>query len=296
MASAEKKRMALIGSKGMLAQAIQQASVDRYEVLSYDLPEFDLTDRDLVLRVLTASRPDIIVNCAAYTNVDQCESESALAHKVNGDGAGFLAEAARAIDAVLVHFSTDYVFDGSKTTPYREEDIPAPKSEYGRSKLLGEQKIIDSSLNDYFILRTSWLFGPGGKNFVETIARLAIEREELRVVSDQLGCPTFTRDLAEAMHQLIDHRADYGIYHFSNSGECSWYDFAEKIVEHVSKTTSTLVVRRLLPIRTEEYPLPAPRPAYSVFSTDKYTKATGAVAPGWQDALDRYFAERVNVI
>ncbi|TFH62207.1 MAG: dTDP-4-dehydrorhamnose reductase, partial [Candidatus Zixiibacteriota bacterium] len=261
----------------------------------YDLPEFDLTDREHVLHVLGAVRPDVIVNCAAYTNVDQCESESVLAHKVNGEGPGFLAEAASISGAVLIHFSTDYVFDGSKTTPYLEEDIPAPKSEYGRSKLLGEIKIADSGLKDYYILRTSWLYGPGGKNFVDTIIRLAGEREELRIVADQFGGPTFTHDLAEAVHQLLDSTAGSGIYHFSNAGACSWYDFAVKIVDEARKQNSELTLLRLLPIRTEEYPLPAPRPAYSVFSTEKYVNATGAVVPDWQDALVRYFAERKKV-
>ncbi|WP_432820902.1 dTDP-4-dehydrorhamnose reductase [Trichloromonas sp.] len=290
------QRMALIGSKGMLAQAVRESCTSFYRILPYDLPEFDLTDRELVLQVLGSARPDIIVNCAAYTNVDQCESEPVLAHKVNGDGPGFLAEAAKIVGAVLIHFSTDYVFDGTQTTPYREADAPRPKSEYGRSKLRGEMAIANSGLEEYYILRTSWLYGPGGKNFVETIVRLAGEREELRVVADQFGGPTFTRDLAEALHQLIDNRANYGIYHFSNGGECSWYDFAAEIVAQAHKQDLNLSLLRLLPIRTEEYPLPAPRPAYSVFCTKKYVNATSAAVPVWQDALGRYFAERKKVV
>ena len=196
-------KLALIGAKGMLAQAILRTVPDCYEVHCYDLPEFNMTDREQVLSTLDSLRPDIVINCAAFTNVDGCETQEDLAVQVNGTAVGFLAEAVRRIDATLVHISTDYVFDGNKREPYLEEDKVAPQSAYGRSKLAGEQALLGSGLEKYFIVRTSWLYGPGGNNFVETMIRLAAEREELRVVADQIGSPTYTDDLAEAIFNLL---------------------------------------------------------------------------------------------
>ncbi|NIQ95712.1 MAG: dTDP-4-dehydrorhamnose reductase, partial [Desulfuromonadales bacterium] len=275
---------------------------------------FDITDREQVLATLSELQPAVIVNCAAYTNVDGCESEEALATRVNGDGPGYLAEAALEVGATLVHVSTDYVFDGTKRTPYTEADPPCPVSAYGRSKLAGEQAIRASGLERFFILRTSWLYGPGGKNFVETILRLAGERDELRVVADQIGCPTYTADLAEAIFALlktvmsdelrvtsegerqekpgspITHHPSplYGLYHLSNEGQCSWHEFAEEIVRLARERGAELKVETIRPITTEEYPLPAPRPAYSVFSKEKYKTATGCDIPHWREALKRY--------
>lgn len=298
------KLLAIIGSKGMLAGKVwEQARLAGYNVAPFDLPEFDVTDRDQILAEIVRIRPGVIVNCAAYTNVDGAETEEELATRVNGSGPGYLAEAARDVDAVLVHISTDYVFDGGKESPYLESDAVGPVSAYGRSKLAGERAIIESGLEKYFIIRTSWLYGPGGKNFVETIIRLAREREELRIVADQVGTPTYTGDLAEAMFRLLalanhgsritDHDP-YGLYHFSNSGQCTWYEFACEIVDQVKGRGEQLKVKRVDPIRTEEYPLPAHRPAYSVFSRGKYKKATGAEIPGWQEGLAKYLDERTS--
>ena len=244
--------------------------------------------------------PDVIINCAAYTNVDGAETNEDLATRVNGLGPGYLAESAKAVGAVLVHISTDYVFDGRKQNPYVESDQVGPVSAYGRSKLAGEQAILVSGLERYFIVRTSWLYGPAGKNFVETIIRLAREREDLRVVSDQFGSPTYTGDLADAIFNLVTLDASpqppvpglYGIYHYSNSGQCSWYEFAKEIVEQMRSRGVSLRIRNLQPIRTEEYPLPALRPGYSIFSKDKYMRATGADVPGWEESLSKYLEER----
>jgi dTDP-4-dehydrorhamnose reductase len=295
-------RLALIGGNGMLAHMVATVAPPHYDVFPFDLPQLDISVRDQVLGAMGNLRPHVIVNCAAYTNVDACETQEELATRVNGHGAGHLAEAARETGAVLVHISTDYVFDGSKKTPYTEEDPPNPLSAYGRSKLAGEEAIRDSGLLRYFILRTSWLYGPGGKNFVETIARLAGEREELRVVADQLGSPTYTEDLARAIFQLLaldtpdtarlTPHEFHGIYHFANEGVCSWHAFAEAIVERLRQRGEANRLLQVVPISTEDYPLPAPRPPYSVFSKDRYRAATGQEIPDWMNALDRYFALR----
>ncbi|ALC16465.1 dTDP-4-dehydrorhamnose reductase [Desulfuromonas soudanensis] len=298
------KCLALIGAKGMLASMVLDTASADFEITPFDLPEFDLTDASLVQKVIGELKPDVIINCAAFTAVDACETNEDLANKVNGEGPGILAAAALKVGATLVHISTDYVFDGKQTRPYAEEDRPNPSSAYGRSKLLGEEAIRSSGLKEYFIIRTSWLYGPGGKNFVETVARLAAERQELRIVADQFGTPTYTGDLAGAIFNLLDAatvdpppaNSPYGLYHFSNEGECSWHDFALAIVEELKGRGATVVAEAVLPIRTEEYPLPAPRPAYSVFSKEKYRRVTGATVPHWKESLIRYFDRRSSEV
>ena len=287
--------LALIGSGGMLARKVREVAPPEYAVSGYDLPDFDLTDRVQVLAAMKSLQPAVIVNCAAFTNVDGCEVEEELATRVNGAGPGYLAEAALEVGAILVHLSTDYVFAGEQTQPYLETDPPHPLSAYGRSKLAGEAAIRASGLERYFILRTSWLYGPGGKNFVETILRLAAERDELRVVADQIGTPTYCGDLAQAIFCLLalaPHPGTYGIYHFSNSGETSWHGFAEEIVAQARVLGEAIKTTCVTPIRTSDYPLPAPRPAYSVFAKEKYLAATKAEVPAWQKSLDQYLRER----
>jgi len=291
-----KRCLALIGADGMLAGMVRRLAPDGYDLIPLDLPDFDLTVREKVLSTLGAVRPEVIVNCAAYTNVDGCESNEETATAVNGLGPGYLAEAAKAIGATLVHLSTDYVFDGTKSTPYTEEDAPNPRSAYGRSKLLGEQTIQQSSLEKFFIVRTSWLYGPGGKHFVETIVRLVKEREELKIIADQVGTPTYTADLARAIFSLLELDASpvaphnlSGIYHFSDEGQCSWYEFSLEIATHLARKGEIAAVKRILPIATEEYPLPAKRPAYSVFSKEKYKRVSGGSVPDWRESLAKYF-------
>lgn len=290
--------IALIGSGGMLAAAVKAAAPDFASVTGLDLPEFDLTQKEASLRQLTELQPDVIINCAAFTQVDRCEAEEDVALQVNGVAVGTLADAAKKLDATLVHISTDYVFAGDGQQPYVETDNPAPLSAYGRTKLAGEQALLASGLNHYYLIRTSWLYGPGGHNFVETILRLAGERTELRIVHDQIGSPTLTCDLAAAIFQLLAltpsprAKPDYGIYHFSDSGTCSWYGFACEIVEQARRQRLPLKVEKVLPITTADYPLPAPRPAYSVFSKEKFRQATGAVVPSWQESLAKYLAMR----
>lgn len=294
------KIIALIGANGMLATAIKKLVPADYVIQSFDLPEFDLTDREHVL-ALQEQSPEIIINCAAYTNVDGCEEQRDLAMQVNGDGPGLLAELALKIGAVLVHISTDFVFDGMKTSPYLEDDQTQPLSVYGESKLSGEQQIQQSGLAKYFIVRTSWLYGAGGNNFVETMIRLARERTELKVVADQRGTPTWTEDLARAIYALlhltlhpspVTRHPLYGIYHYSNQGECSWFEFAREIINQV-RNLEDLQVEEILPIPTDGYPLPAERPKYSVLSKGKIKQATGILIPGWQQSLHDYLKNRV---
>jgi len=312
-------QIALIGAKGMLARKVAEQASRKYTVIPLDLPEFDMTDRTRVLERISSLRPEIIINCAAFTQVDRCETEEVLANKVNGEAVGFLAEAAKAVDATLVHVSTDYVFSGEQNRPYREDDPTGPQSAYGRSKLLGEQAIMSSGLEKYFIVRTSWLYGPGGNNFVETMIRLAKEREELRVVADQVGSPTYTGDLAEAIVRLVKSDTSrvkskgsspvtrhpslvtgfpsppFGLYHFADEGQCSWHEFAMAIIDLAREWGEPVVTRRIVPITTADYPLPAKRPAYSALSNEKYKTVTGARIPDWRESLKNYFSERGRV-
>ncbi len=292
-------KIAIIGANGMLAQAVQTAAPESSQIHCFDLPDFDMTNRELVMSVMAELLPEIIINCAAFTDVDGCEKQEELASLVNGDAVGYLAAAAVATNATLVHVSTDYVFPGTGNMPLSEDQPVTPASAYGRSKLLGEQAILSSELKKYFIIRTSWLYGTGGNNFVETIIRLAKERETLGIVSDQIGSPTYTTDLAAAIFCLLGFPSHpspvtvpYGIYHFSNEGICSWYDLAVTIVEIARKHGETLKIEKITPIKTEDYPLPANRPAYSVFSKQKYRDATGMKVPFWWESLEQYFVTR----
>lgn len=286
------KNVALIGANGMLATAVRKLASGGFRLYCYDLPEFDLTRRDQVF-ALSEVAPEIILNCAAFTNVDGCESQRDVAFKVNGEGPGLLAELAERIGATLVHISTDFVFDGNSNTPYAEDDPPDPQSAYGASKWLGEQRILESGLRNYFIIRTSWLYGAGGNNFVETILRLASKRERLTIVADQRGTPTWTEDLAQAIFALVQTDR-YGIYHFSNAGECSWYEFAEAIVAEAKHAGMSLKTTAITPIPTEGYPLPATRPKYSVLAKDKIRSATGIAIPAWPESLHNYFLQRAK--
>lgn len=296
----ETHKIAIIGANGMLARMVRERAPRNCTLHQFDLPDFDLRNRCQVLEVLQQLSPDVIVNCAAFTNVDGAESAQEEALSINGTAVSFLAEAAKVVNATLVHVSTDYVFDGTKGSPYIEVDDVNPQSTYGRSKLLGEQSIRASDLREHFIVRTSWLYGPGGNNFVETILRLAREREELRIIQDQVGSPTYTADLADAIYNLLGlhskSRASspcpYGIYHFSDAGSCSWYEFACAIVEEGRFRELPIKTREIYPIKTEEYPLPAVRPANSVFDKTKYKGATGAKIPAWKDSLQTYFSVR----
>ena len=280
----------LAGSKGMLASDLLPLLKTRGEVITGDLPDFDITDLDSSRRTLHEARPDVVINCAAYTAVDKAEEEKERAYAVNGRGAGNLALICRDIRSKLIHISTDFVFDGKNNRPYVEDAGVNPLSVYGSSKLAGEALVSESS-DENLTIRTSWLFGLHGNNFVKTIMRLAGEREELGIVFDQTGTPTYTKDLAEAILNLIDSEAR-GIYHFSNEGVCSWYDFAYAVIENMRRKGHPIKLKRLNPIRTEDYPLPAERPAYSVLDKGKYKKLTSKNIPHWSEGLKQYFNEK----
>lgn len=294
------KKVALIGSNGMLAHMLRKVTPLGVELTLFDLPEFDITDRGQVLSQLSALNPDFVINCAAMTNVDGCESQPEQSFLVNGTAPGYLAEVTRQLGAILVHISTDFVFSGDKTTPYVELDKTEPLSVYGQSKLAGEQAILHSRLDKYYIVRTSWLYGPAGSNFVETVIRLAVEREELGIVSDQIGTPTSTADLVAAIWTLLgesqeqNRPAPFGIYHYSNDGICSWYEFACAIVKHMRQAEIPLKLKELKPITTAEYPLPANRPAYSVMFKGKIISATDMQIPHWQESLKQYMISRLK--
>ena len=280
----------LVGARGMLASDLATMLAESGELLRRDLPELDITDIACIRRDIKAAAPNVVINCAAYTAVDKAEEEESICHAVNAIGAGNLATVCKEAGIRLVHISTDFVFDGEAGRPYTEEDNTAPISVYGKTKLAGEN-LIRQEMDDYLIVRTSWLYGKNGNNFVKTMSRLADERESLGIVFDQTGTPTYTKDLAEAIINLISIKAKAGIYHFSNEGVCSWYDFAFEILNILRLKGETLKLKELTPILSKEYPTAAARPAYSVMDKAKYKKVTTKTIPHWRDGLLRYFEE-----
>jgi dTDP-4-dehydrorhamnose reductase len=261
------------GAGGMLGREVVRAASE-HEVVALTHAELDITDEEAVAAAVAGC---VVINCAGFTNVDGAEANEEAATLLNGTGPGHLAASA----AAIVHPSTDYVFDGTKRAPYVESDSTGPRSAYGRSKLAGEQAV--AAANDrHFIVRTSWLFGVGGKNFVDTMLGLAEERDELKVIDDQVGCPTYAAHLARALVDLAEGDA-YGIHHVAGAGECSWFEFATEIFRRAE------VEIRLRPCTTEEYPLPAPRPAYSVLGSER---PDAIRLPSWRDGLAAYLAER----
>ncbi len=271
----------VIGSAGQLGHDLLRLGGDPNTGLTVrgaDMPEVDITRPDSIAALLERHRPQVVINAAAYTDVDGCESHEDLAFAVNAVGPGNLAEACRDRGCRLIHVSTDYVFDGSDIgRPWRPDNAIAPQSVYGRTKAEGERQV-RQHLDDHAIVRTSWLFGTAGKNFVKTILRAACERPELRVVDDQVGCPTYAADLAGVLLTLAQG-AWRGTYHFCNAGACSWNGFAREIVRLAGLTTP------VLPMTTAELNRPAPRPAYSVLDTTTLTRDTGIVPRPWGEAL-----------
>lgn len=253
----------------------------------------DLAQPETILPLVEQVRPTWIVNAAAYTAVDKAEQEPELAAAVNALGPGLLAEAAGRVGAHLVHYSTDYVFDGRASSPYKEDDTPNPQGVYGRTKLDGEDAIARAGC-DWLILRTAWVYGARGGNFMRTMRRLAREREELRVVADQRGAPTWSRHIAEAtaliLAQLGDDRAAWhracGVYHLTSAGEATWHDFASAIIGH-QRQHEAIACQRVTAISTADYPTPAKRPAYSVLDNDKLARTFGVRLPDWRVALQQ---------
>jgi dTDP-4-dehydrorhamnose reductase len=275
-------KVAIFGASGLLGQALMREWTDD-EIVGLSSRDVDIRDARQVLEVVRNIRPERIVLSAAYTDVDGCESQPDLALSVNRDGAVNVANAAKNIGAKLLFLSSDYVFDGQKTSPYETDDTRNPISVYGRSKAEAEIRLIEL-LPECCIVRTSWLFGSGGKCFPDTILKLAASRPTLNVVNDQRGCPTYTVDLARAIIELCRENAD-GIVHVNNAGDCSWFDFATEIVAQAGLAT------KVSPVNTEQMPRPARRPPYSVLSADSL-KEQGIAMPAWKNALQRYLQER----
>ena len=279
-------RILLTGIHGQVGHELQRTLAPLGDVVALDRTALDLADPDSVRNTVRSLRPAIIVNPAAYTAVDKAESELDLAMAINATAPALLAEEAQRLGALLVHFSTDYVFDGSKATPYVETDPTAPISSYGRSKLAGEQAIAAAGCR-HLIFRTCWVYGRRGQNFLRTMLRLAGEREELRVVADQHGAPTWSRMIAETTAlALARHQGQQGIYHLCAAGETTWHGFAEAII-------ALAHVRGLLPratpvrrITTAEFPTPARRPANSRLSCDRLQRDFGLSMPDWEHTLD----------
>jgi len=272
----------VLGASGLLGKALMREWTGD-EVVGLSSRDVDIRDADQVQGMLEKARPDWIVLAAAYTNVDDCESHPDLALAVNRDGAVNVAEAAKRIGAKLLFISSDYVFDGKKTSPYEAGDARNPQSVYGRSKAEAEVRLL-TLLPECCIARTSWLFGKGGKCFPDTILKLAASRPALDVVDDQRGCPTYSVDLSRAIIGLCRNHAS-GIVHVTNAGDCSWFEFAREIVKGGGLTTE------VRPVSSQQMARPAPRPAYSVLSP-KSLQNYGIVMPAWQDALQRYLQER----
>lgn len=278
-------RLLVTGAAGMLGVDVQAAAAAAgHEVVALSRAQLDISDPDAVHAAVADARPDAAINCAAYTKVDLAESDPDGAAAVNATGPGHLAEATAAAGAWLVHVSTDYVFDGTKTTPYLESDPTGPRSVYGSTKLLGERALALAAPGKHTIVRSSWLFGTAGPCFPATMLRLAAEHHTLTVVDDQIGSPTFTGHLAPALVELVTRTRLPGVLHLAAAGQCSWYQFAAEIM----RQTNTPV--EVVPITTEEYPTPARRPAYSVMRSERPDAPT---LPDWRQGLGDYLSARV---
>lgn len=283
-------RILLTGKNGQVGYELERSLQGLGEVIALDRSQMDLSDLRQVRDVIRSVQPKLIVNPAAYTAVDKAESESELAMRINGDAPGVMAEEAKKIGAAMIHYSTDYVFDGNKTSPYTEEDVPNPINTYGRTKLAGEEAIRAAGI-PHLIFRTSWVYGIRGRNFLLTVLRLANERDELRIVADQFGAPTWARTIADTTAHIVSQaRAAEdvqqwwvrhgGLYHMTAQGSTSWHGFTEAILSHPGIKKKPVVT----PIGTEDYPLPAPRPRNSVLSCDKL-KQHFCDLPRWETAL-----------
>lgn len=283
-------KILVTGATGQVGFELRRTLATLGEVIAVDLPEIDFADLDSVRACMREIRPQLVVNAAAYTAVDKAEADPDLAMRINGDAPGVLAEEAKRLGAPIIHYSTDYVFDGAKTGPYVELDAANPLSVYGKSKLAGDQAVIASGAA-HVILRTSWVYGARGSNFFLTMRRLAAERDELRVVSDQTGAPTWCRMLAQATAQIVTacgtpakFAEKSGVYHLTAGGQTTWFGFAGAIVEQM-RASGLSKIARLVPITTADYPLPALRPANSVLSNRKVAQTFGVSMPAWDQAF-----------
>jgi dTDP-4-dehydrorhamnose reductase len=288
-------KIIVTGSKGQLGQSIQELAT-AYPELSFvftDVEELDICDAAKVAAFFAHEKPAAVVNCAAYTAVDKAEKETALAESINHHAVANLAKACKSCGAKLIHISTDYLFDGTKSSPYHEKDIVRPQSVYGITKLEGETAILRADIKA-IVIRTSWLYSAYGNNFVKTMLRLGREKEQIGVVCDQVGTPTYAGDLAKLILDILSKTANdskqfvNGIYHYSNEGAASWYDFTKAIFEY-----QTGISCRVDPIDTLSYPTPAARPAYSVLNKSKIKSTFAVEIPYWRDSL-KVCLEKLN--
>lgn len=291
-------KILITGSSGMLGRALWQELSNKYEAIgmdisqptSYFLPpasfiQCDITDREKTITEITSVEPDILIHAAAYTDVDGCERNPQKAHKVNAQGTEAVALACRECGALLCYISTDFVFDGEKKSAYTEEDLPNPINIYSKSKLEGEQ-FVKSLLKEFIIVRSGWLFGKGGKNFVDTLLNKAQNEEEVEVVNDQFGSPTYARDLAKAIYKLFNLTCvPKGIYHVTNSGSCSWYELA-RAVKEIADLDANIV-----PISSEQYHSRVRRPKMSILENRRYQEVTKEKLRHWKEALKEYLEE-----
>lgn len=274
-------KILITGSNGMLATDLARVLASRHQIVAMPCADLDVSDAAACLERIGAAAPDVVVNAAAMTAVDACETEAERAFAVNAAGAGNVAAAAAAVSAPVVHFSTDYVFDGTKSEPYTEDDPPSPRGVYARSKLEGED-LVRSAAGEHLILRISWAFGPNGRNFIRTIVGAARHGGILRVVDDQRGSPSYTVDLAARTRELIDAGCR-GTYHVTNSGSCTWYDLAVRAIAWAGISGVEVV-----PVTTAEYPRAAPRPANSVLANARLAREGFPPLRSWQEAARAY--------
>lgn len=291
------KKILLTGVNGQVGHALQK-KLSNHQVFALNRDQLDLSDKDAIRRVVQTIQPDLIINPAAYTAVDRAESEPDLAYAINAIALQVLAEEAAKLNAALIHFSTDYVYDGSKIENYVETDPMNPLSVYGKSKLAGELAINAVGL-PHLILRTSWVYGAYGKNFLKTIIRLASERESLRIVADQFGAPTSSESIADAVTELLNswqplEANQTGIYHFTNQGKTSWHGFSSEIVNEYNRLAASKSLQMLKanveniePITTADYPTPAARPANSTLSNQKLKQVFNVSLPSWEQGLQQ---------
>lgn len=279
----------IIGKIGQVGWELRRTLAPLGRLTAVDVPDIDLTKADSIRQWVRQTAPQVIVNAAAFTAVDKAETDTARCDQINGVAPGILAEEAKRSGALLVHYSTDYVYDGTKQSPYVEDDTPNPMGAYGRSKLAGD-RAVQRAGPDHLIFRLCWVYGARGQNFMLTMMRLARERETLRVVRDQVGCPTWSRMIAQttalALKQVLataDRRQFNGVYHLAASGQTSWHGFADAIVRLMPAEGKKCA--RVEPITTAEYPLPAKRPAYSVLSCEKLQRSFGLRLPDWEESL-----------
>jgi dTDP-4-dehydrorhamnose reductase len=278
------ERVLITGSNGQLGYELQKRCPAGIECRGVDLPELDISRMDQVTQLCMEFKPDVLINAAAYTAVDRAESEEETARLVNVDGAGNLAAAVKSIGSRLLHISTDFVFDGASGRPYKVSDPPGPLGVYGKTKMLGEQAVL-REIPDTVVIRTSWLYSSHGSNFVKTMLKLMAERKLLKVVCDQVGSPTWAGGLAAALWATVDRPGMKGIYHWSDNGVASWYDFTSAIQEEAVALGLLDGGTEILPIKGDDYPAPAPRPWYSVMDTFETRKELGMQGSHWRENL-----------